>query len=126
MSAFDFVTGIQHIGIPTNDMDATVRFFKVLGFDIDYETENNGRVVFLKAGSIVIETYEKNGEAAEKRGAIDHIALNVEDLDGVLEEIRKTEYPVIEGPNYLPFYHGVRYFSVLGPNKEVVEFNQKL
>ncbi len=128
MSSLSFTTGIQHIGIPTNDMDATIKFYETLGFERAFETDhNNGKVIFFRYGSIMLETYEKHGEAAEKRGAVDHIALNVTDLEKTLEEVQKTAYPVIEGPNFLPFFeNGVRYFSIMGPNAEVVEFNQYL
>ena len=36
------VTGLQHIGLPTNDMAATVRFYQSLGFEIAHETVNGG------------------------------------------------------------------------------------
>ncbi len=126
MSATDFVTGYQHIGIPTNDIEATKTFFEALGFTKKYETENNGRVIFFECGDILIETYEKNGQATGKRGAIDHVALAVNDLDKVIEEVKKTPYPIVEGPEFLPFWeNGVRYIVVLGPDAEAVEFLQK-
>lgn len=126
MAASDFVTGYQHIGIPTNDMEATIAFYQALGFSIKYETENNGRVVFFECGDILIETYEKNGQAAGFRGAIDHVALAVNDLEKTLEEVKKTGYPIVEGPCDLNFWeNGVRYICVQGPNTEIVEFLQK-
>ena len=30
--------GIQHIGIPTNDIEATIDFYKALGFEIAFRT----------------------------------------------------------------------------------------
>ncbi|MDR3171984.1 MAG: VOC family protein, partial [Treponema sp.] len=45
------ITGIQHIGIPTNDMHATVTFYRKLGFETVYETvleDENCQVCFLK------------------------------------------------------------------------------
>ena len=127
MAASDYVNGYQHIGIPSNDIDKTVAFFEALGFEKRYETENNGRVVFLGCKNIMIETYEKFGEATEKRGAIDHIALDVTDLEKTLEEVKKTGYPIVEGPAFLPFWeNGVRYFTIEGPDKEAVEFSQML
>ena len=127
MAVSEYVNGYQHVGIPSNDIDATIRFFEALGFEIAYETEHDGRVVFLQCGSIMIETYEKFGEAAGKRGAIDHIALDVKDLDKALEEVKKTGYPIVEGPAFLPFWkNGVRYFTIEGPDKEAVEFSQML
>ena len=32
--------GIQHIGIPTNDIEATIDFYKALGFEIAFRTVN--------------------------------------------------------------------------------------
>ena len=126
MAATDFVTGYQHVGIPTNDIEATGKFYLALGFSKKYETENNGRVIFYEYGDILIETYEKNGQAVGKRGAIDHVALAVSDLDKTIAEVQKTGYPIIEGPEFLPFWeNGVRYIVVQGPNAECVEFLQK-
>ena len=68
MAVSDYVTGYEHIGVPTNDMDATIEFYETLGFSRLYETDNGGKVIFFGLGDVVIETYEKHGEAAEKRG----------------------------------------------------------
>lgn len=126
MAATNYVTGYQHVGIPTNDMEATIAFYTALGFQIKYETENNGRVVFFEHGDILIETYEKGGQATGKRGAIDHVALAVNDIEKTMEEIKKTGYPIVEGPEFLPFWeNGVRYICVQGPNTEIIEFLQK-
>ena len=126
MAATNYVTGYQHVGIPTNDMEATIAFYTSLGFTIKWDTENNGRVVFFECGDILIETYEKNGQATGKRGAIDHVALAVSDIEKTMEEVKKTGYPIVEGPEFLPFWeNGVRYICVQGPNTEIIEFLQK-
>lgn len=44
------------------------------------------RVVFLKVASLVIETYESK-DAAMKSGAVDHIALDVKDIEKTYELI---------------------------------------
>ena len=57
------IKGMQHIGLPTNDMKATIAFYESLGFEIATRHINNGEdVVFLTLGNICIETYE-NGKA---------------------------------------------------------------
>ena len=38
MNMKEIATGLQHIGVPTGDMDATIRFYHALGFDTIYET----------------------------------------------------------------------------------------
>ena len=122
----DFVTGYQHVGIPTNDMQATEEFYTSLGFKKIYETENNGAVKFFQCGDILIETYEKNGQAAGVRGAIDHIALAVNDIEKCYAEAKEAGFNIVEGPESLPFWEkGVRYICIQGPNKEIVEFLQK-
>lgn len=77
MSFPQVLTGVAHIGIPTNDLDKTIVFYKKLGFVSALETVNKAageRVAFLQLGDLMIETYE-NHRAAEKAGAIDHVAL---------------------------------------------------
>ena len=32
MNIKDFTTGVQHIGIPTNDINKTIEFYHALGF----------------------------------------------------------------------------------------------
>ena len=51
MDLKNYSTGVQHIGIPTNDIDKTVDFYHKLGFETAFETVNeeaDEKVVFLK------------------------------------------------------------------------------
>ncbi len=125
-----YITGLQHIGIPTNDMEATVAFYETLGFEIAYETviEAVGeRVVFFRLGDTMVEAYE-NKQAALRNGAVDHFALNVTDIEAVFRLAKEKGLCILdEGIQSLSFWeNGVRFFSVAGPNKEKVEFNQYL
>lgn len=126
----DYITGLQHIGIPTKDYEGTVAFYKALGFQIAHETVNektNERVVFLQFENLMIEAYE-SADVALKDGAVDHIALNVTDIEPVFELAKEAGYQILDGGiQALPFWeNGVKYFIILGPNKEKVEFNQYL
>lgn len=125
-----YMTGIQHIGIPTENMDGTVEFYQKLGFEIAYQTvnkENGARVVFLKLGNLVIETYEEKNTKMEY-GSIDHLAIDVTDIEAVYEEIcKKGLNNLPDEIHFLPFWeNGVRYFKIDGPNKESIEFSQML
>lgn len=75
----------------------------------------------------MVETYE-NHQATEKAGAIDHIALGVTDIEAAWEFIKAAGYPVLDTEiRFLPFWdRGVRFFTILGPNKEKVEFSQMM
>ena len=120
-------TGLQHIGLPTNDIKKTIEFYTALGFEVAYQTVLNGEtpVAFLKLGDLVIETYE-NGQAVGKWGAIDHVAINVTDVNEARRIADEMGLKVIEAGE-LPFWaNGVKYFTIEGPNNEKVEFNQYL
>ena len=61
MDVKDFCTGLQHIGVPTLDIDKTIDFYQALGFEKVYQrTNDNGQqVAFLQFGNLQIETYDK-------------------------------------------------------------------
>ena len=126
MTFKDISTGLQHIGLPTNDIEKTIRFYAALGFEVAFRTDNNGEdVAFLRLGDLTIETYQ-NYRAAGVNGAWDHVAINVTDVDAARGLTDGLGLEVIE-EGQLPFWeNGVKYFVVLGPNNEKVEFNQYL
>ena len=92
MDLKNYSTGVQHIGIPTNDIDKTVDFYHKLGFETAFETVNeeaDEKVVFLKLGTLVVETYE-NHAAVLRVGAIDHVALDVKDIEEIYQYINQA------------------------------------
>ena len=128
MALKELLTGLQHIGIPTKDMDATLDFYGKLGFEVAYSTINDGnRVNFLKLGNLCIETYESE-EVAMKYGSVDHIAIDVTDIEKTYEEICAMGMNNIHDDiHFLPFWdNGVKYFKIDGPNMESIEFCQFL
>ncbi len=125
MALIDYVTGYQHVGVPTKDIEATTKFYEALGFQMIYETENNGTVRFFSGKGILIETYEKD-VVSGFRGAIDHIALATDDIETVIKEANASGFTIVEGPCELPFWEkGAKYICIQGPNAAIVEFLQK-
>ena len=131
MSRFDdLLKGVQHLGVPTNDLERTIRFYERLGFEVALRTLNektDEKVAFLRHGNLMIETYE-NHQATMKDGAIDHIAIDVTDIEKCYEIANELRLDVLDdGIQFLPFWEtGVKFFTVRGPNNEKVEFNQQL
>ncbi len=130
MNLHDNLTGIQHIGIPTNDIEETITFYKKLGFEIALQTVNkeaDEKVAFLRLNTLVIETYE-NKAAKMESGAIDHIAIDVKDVESVYQWINENDMNTTKDIlHFLPFWeNGVRFFTIEGPNKEKIEFSQYL
>ena len=126
-----FATGVQHIGIPTNDMNATIDFYQRLGFTLAFETvikEENCRVCFFKFGNLCIEAYE-NHQAVMKSGAIDHIAIDTTDINAAFEFAKNGGFKMLNKEiQSIPSFwaNGVKFFKIEGPNLEIIEFCQIL
>ena len=130
MDTKTYTTGVQHVGIPTNNIEETIAFYEKLGFEKVFETVNeeaNEKVAFLKHGTLVMETYE-NRAAVLKAGAIYHVALDVKDIEEVYQYINEQGLNTTKDTiHFLPFWeNGVRFFTIEGPNKEKIEFSQYL
>ena len=114
------LNGIQHVGIPTNDIETTVEFYRRLGFEVALQTVN-------EEANEKVETYE-NKAAKMESGAIDHVAIDVKDIEKVYELINHAGLNTTRDTiHFLPFWeNGVRFFTIKGPNKEKIEFSQYL
>lgn len=124
------INGIGHIGIPTNDIEATIQFYEALGFEVAFRTVNeeaNEKVAFLKIQNLIIETYE-NHAAKLENGAVDHVAIDVKDIEKTYQMINQANMNTTgDTIHFLPFWErGVKFFTIEGPNKEKIEFSQYL
>ncbi|KFJ05418.1 VOC family protein [Bifidobacterium tsurumiense] len=128
MSAY--TSGFQHSGMPAKDLDETIEFYtKTLGFELAGLFHNgDNRCAFLRYGGLTIETWE--GDAAPLvTGAINHWALDAPDIEAAWKHahelglrVKESEIQTIPG-----FWdRGIRFFNVLGPNEETIEFCQIL
>jgi len=118
--------GLQHIGIPTNDIKKTTEFYQSIGFElVNLESNGNEKVAFLRLGNLMVETYQ-NFQATLCDGAINHISLDVENIEHLFEEVKTAGMTIISNDvECLPFWkHGIKYFIIEGPNNERLEFCQ--
>ena len=129
MKIKDFTTGVQHIGITTNDINKTIEFYHALGFETALRTVNGTEeVAFLQLHNLIIETYQ-NHQAKMEYGAIDHIAIDVKNIENLFLVVKEagTFKMLDQQVNGLPFWeNGVKFFTIEGPNKEKIEFCEKL
>ena len=110
-------------------MENTIHFYEDLGFQVILRTcvpEKNQHVAFLQLGNLLIETYEDPIALCD--GAINHIALNCLDIEKAYAATLNQKHLVLSnGIEALDFWErGVRFFIIQGPNKERIEFCQKL
>lgn len=132
------LNGLQHIGIPVTDLKRSETFYEKLGFSnvmsADFELEGEkGYVAMMQLGALVIELYQMPPTQLEEvkqrgNGRIDHFAFDVEDVDATYNQLKENGFePVETVPVRLNFWsRGVRFFFILGPDGERIEFNQIL
>jgi catechol 2,3-dioxygenase-like lactoylglutathione lyase family enzyme len=131
--------GVQHLGLPVTDLERSRAFYLNLGFTETMRTDLPGqdetiRVAMLQKDDLTIELYQLAGEerqeiATRQDGHIDHIAMNVLDIEKAYTEITAAGFEILEenAPEFLPFWtHGVKFFTIRGPDGEKIEFNQIL
>ena len=110
--------GIHHVSLMTPDVEATKAFYvDVLGFTVRDDRPDFGiGGCWLDAGGQQVHLVE--GATPNRAGQ--HFALEVEDLDEVVAELRARGYDVKD-----PFHSGVgRQTTVDDPVGNMVELNQ--
>jgi catechol 2,3-dioxygenase-like lactoylglutathione lyase family enzyme len=129
---------IQHIGIPVTDLENSKCFYEKLGFEevMSKTFSHNGQTgnaSMMKRSQTVIELYqlpenELDEIRALKDGHVNHIAVGVSDVDKAFSELKGAGFNIVEdSPVFLDFWEkGCKYFNILGPEGERLEFNQIL
>lgn len=132
------INHLQHIGIPVTNIRQSEAFYQQLGFQkatysaFDHN-DGKGQMVMMKLNDILLELYQlPESDLQEirqrKDGHVDHVALDVEDIDKTYEALKEASFHIVEEkPVFLPFWEkGCKYFNILGPDGERIEFNQIL
>lgn len=133
------INHLQHIGIPVTDIKISEAFYERLGFKnvmpstFEFNGEKGGIVAMMKLKSMIVELYQMPKSELLKvknrqDGHIDHVAFDVDDIENTFQLLKKEGFNVLEeAPVYLAFWEkGCKYFNILGPDGERLEFNQIL
>lgn len=127
---------LDHIGVAVTDVEATAAWYqKILGFTVkgrfvDPTKENATATYFLASadGSVIYELYQEE-VPADAIGKIDHISYVSNDIEADYKYCVEQGYTICtDGIEGLPHFweKGCRYFKILSPSKEQVEFCQIL
>ena len=128
----ELLTGFHHIGLPTTDMDGTIKFYESLGGQVVMEKDDVDegrpiRVVHILLSTLKLELFERL-ESAGVPGAFDHIAIEVSDVDAAYAKCKAMGMRfMVDGVSSSTYWppENLRWFIVYGVNGEKVEFAQK-
>lgn len=89
MSIRDTVTGVQHVGIPTTDLEGTIAYYERLGFEcLGIYPNGEDRCTFLRLNNLTLEVWTMDPTPMEN-GAINHFALDSTDIEASFAEAQK-------------------------------------
>lgn len=125
---------LDHIGLAVTDVEAAAAWYQqVLGLYVKGKfTKPDGNNVYFLAtedGSVTYEMYQNDALPADARGKIDHISYVSNDIETDYRYCVDAGYKIctngIERIDYF-WDNGCRYFKILSPTGEQVEFCQVL
>ncbi|MGL5437635.1 MAG: VOC family protein [Lachnospiraceae bacterium] len=129
------IDGLAHIGLFIKDAEVSERFYiDILGFQRIWRTENLGAggteiITFIRNGNLVLELVQSPFWQERADGWFDHIAINVEELDNVIESLKEKNISFEEGSYTIAphiFEHGSKWVLFRGPDGEHLELNEAL
>ncbi|MFD2923553.1 VOC family protein [Halobacillus naozhouensis] len=111
----------HHVGIEVFDVKQAERFYvSILGFSVVRRLEwADERIVFLTKAECTIELVQPK----DRRPQGVHFAIEVQDLTAKIQEIKNRGLSIYEGPYSVA---GLEVVYYQGPNKEIIEFVQRL
>ena len=121
---------LDHIGLAVTDLEASKNWYcDVLGFEvIGHFYDSDVPVYFIKNGNTVYEMFELDIPEAVQ-GKINHISFTSENIEADYAYCVKQGYTICtDGIQGIPSFwdKGCRFFKLLSPTGEQVEFCQVL
>lgn len=131
----NMMKGLAHIGVHTADMGKSIQFYtEVLGFELIHQKDLTGpngttRLGFLNAGGLVIELIQPadvSGVKERKAGIVDHIAIEVDDIDHVIDTLKGkgVVFNTEEKGVNKQLFNGISNIFFKGPSGESLELFQ--
>lgn len=122
---------LGHIGLATDCIEETVKWYiDVLGFELigSFTSPAGEPIRFIQNGDIIYEIFQPIGGTAAP-GKIDHFCYESADIEADYAYCLEKGYRFeAEGIQDLPtvWEKGVRYFKIMSPSGEPVEFCEVL
>ena len=122
---------LQHIGLACSDVETNAKWYQdVLGFEVlACFPGPKHKCYFLKNGDTVYEMYQNDALDPMVQGKIDHIAFESNDIEADYKFCVEAGYEICtNGIEEIPRFwdNGFRYFKIVSPTGEQIEFGQIL
>jgi lactoylglutathione lyase len=102
------VPAVDHIGVRVRDLERAMKFYALLGFELEHKAANDAVAVVRNAHGVELNlVYNANADAggrnilmdvAEKYAGYTHVALRVSSIKATLEALRENGVRITQGP----------------------------
>jgi len=126
------LAGIAHAGIRVHELEASRKFYELIGFDFVVGPVGPEPVAIMDHPSGACINLVLNADPASQTNVLmdipvkhpgyTHIALFVDDVERMAAFLEDAGHPITEGP--VTFPDGTRAIFVRDPDGNVVEFDQ--
>ena len=122
------VVGLHHAGVVVANLERSIAFYgDVFGLEVAERLDFGGeRLAFLQVGPARLELIESAPQAPRRTGVVDHVALDVRDLDGLLRRLEQRGVTLVDPePIDVPGLNA-RILFCLGPDAERIELFERV
>ncbi|RQG94924.1 VOC family protein [Natrarchaeobius chitinivorans] len=102
---------VSHLLLQASDLERTVEFYsEIVGFDVTERTDfGDGRpLVKLHVGMGLTELPDERADSGQ---AVEHIAFEISDIDGLVESLREHDVEIDDGPKETIYGTSVYFFD---------------
>ena len=102
------VSRVDHYGVRVRDLDRAMKFYEILGFELQHKAANDAVAIVRNAHGVEINlVYNANADAGGKNILMDvgekypgytHIALGVRSIKATIEALRHHGVRITQGP----------------------------
>ncbi len=125
------IENLAHVGIRVADEERSVAFYRHLGFELVWKSEEHPVVVLRNAGGIeinlIVNADDANGgrnvlmDVDAKYPGYTHMALQVASLDATMKALEEAGIPLSSGPEKLGRATAV---FIRDPDRNVIELRE--
>lgn len=121
--------GLHHAGLYVASLERSIAFYgRVFGLDVAERITFDGEdIAFLRLGAARLELIQASVDGQRTQaGVVDHVALEVDDLDGIVLTLREQRVRLLDPqPVAVPALHA-RILFCLGPDDERIELFERV
>ncbi|KIL50637.1 VOC family protein [Jeotgalibacillus soli] len=124
---------IDHIGIMVKDIENSIVFYReVIGLELKDRVQHTNGIIqlaflgFNQADETEIELIQGYNDHLPSEGKVHHVAITVDRIEEEFDRIHKLEHVKMIDSEITTLPNGYRYFFIYGPDKEWIEFFQRV